>query len=169
VAEALLQLWAGVTNELRVRGVTRSANNPIADYAERLVADLYGVDPATGSTAAYDLISKDGKKIQVKALRLTQPGRTNLSAIRKLNAGGFDVLVVVIFNRDLSVKEIWRFPRAVVEDHARWSAHSMRIYFRSPRNFWPTLAPSGSNLLGSHQSHETRTDGWIKQWSQLTP
>lgn len=119
----LLRLWARVTDELSDRGVTRSANNPIADRAERLVADLYGVDLVSGSTAAYDLITKSGERVQVKALRLTRPGRRNLSAIRNLDAGGFDVLVVVIFEKDLTVKEIWRFPRVVVEDHARWSQH----------------------------------------------
>jgi len=119
----LLGLWAQVTDELRARGIVRSANNPIADRAERIVADLYGVEPEVRSTAGYDLISKDKERIQVKAVRLTQPGRSSLSAIRNLEAGEFDVLIVVVFERDLSVKEIWRFPRSAVEDHARWSAH----------------------------------------------
>ena len=81
---SLLRLWAAVTDELCVRGVTRSANNPIADRAERIVADLYGVNPVSGSQAAYDLISKTGERIQVKALRMTRPDRSTFSAIRNL-------------------------------------------------------------------------------------
>ena len=102
----------------RVRDV--STNNPIADRAERIAADLYGVEPTSGSTAGYDLVTRDRLKIQVKGVRLTQPGRSTLSCIRSLD---FDLLVVVVFGADMTVREILRFPKAVAERHWRWSAH----------------------------------------------
>ena len=42
-------------DEMRRRGMIRSANNPVADRAERVVADLYGVEPVGGSNKGYDL------------------------------------------------------------------------------------------------------------------
>ncbi len=46
----LLALWADVMAELKSRDVIRSANNPVADYAERLVADRLGLALAPPST-----------------------------------------------------------------------------------------------------------------------
>lgn len=77
---------------LRERGYVRSGNNPVADVAERIVADLYGVSVLTANTAGHDLVTQDGTKVQVKGLRRTQPGRKNLSAIR---SDDYDVVVAV--------------------------------------------------------------------------
>ncbi len=70
--DELLRLYAAVMDTLKKRGYVRSANNPVGDLAESIVADFYGVKPGAANTAGYDLIA-DGKKIQVKALRLASP------------------------------------------------------------------------------------------------
>lgn len=41
----LIGLYGEVMIELRRRGIVRSANNPIVDIAERLIATHYGVEP----------------------------------------------------------------------------------------------------------------------------
>jgi uncharacterized protein DUF6998 len=105
---------------LRERGYVRSGNNPVADVAERIVADLYGVSVLTANTAGHDLVTQDGTKVQVKGLRRTQPGRKNLSAIR---SDDYDVVVAVVFEADMTLKELWRIPRPVVTEKARWSSH----------------------------------------------
>jgi hypothetical protein len=71
----LFQLWSNTLTELRNRGAIRSANNPIADYGELLVARYYGVEPESKSNRGFDL------KTPVKALRRTQRGRSNLSRL----------------------------------------------------------------------------------------
>jgi hypothetical protein len=125
--EDLLRLYGAVMVALRERGYVRSGNNPVADIAERIVADLYGVAVATANTAGHDLITRDGTKVQVKGLRRTQPGRKNLSAIR---SDDYDVVVAVVFDADMTLLELWRIPRAVVVEKARWSKH-VNGYFLS--------------------------------------
>jgi hypothetical protein len=121
--QELLKLWAAVLNQLQARGVVRSANNPVADYAELLVAHHFGVEPAGGSQAGYDLITKEGERIQVKGLRKTRPGRGQLSAIRRLESDAFDTLIAVVFEPDFSDFVAWRIPHDVVSRYARWSQH----------------------------------------------
>jgi hypothetical protein len=125
--EDLLRLYGAVMARLRELGYVRSGNNPVADVAERLVADMYGAPLASANTAGHDLVAKDGTKIQVKGLRKTQPGRKNLSAIRSKD---YDVVVAVVFEADMTVSELWRVPREVVEEKARWSDH-VNGYFLS--------------------------------------
>ena len=68
--EEVLRLWATVMGELRRRRVIRSANNPVADYAETLVAERLGLQLVGNSTASYDAVAQDGTRYQIKARRL---------------------------------------------------------------------------------------------------
>lgn len=114
----IVALYGEVMSELRDRGIVRSSNNPIADMAETVIADYFGVTPEPPNQKAYDVKTKDGKRIQVKALRRTRSTRRNLSAIRSLE---FDQLAVVIFERDMTLIEALTIPVAAVRDHMGWS------------------------------------------------
>ena len=46
-----------------------------------------------------------------------------LSAIRNLDEGGFDHLVIVLFDEDFGLKEIWRLPIDLVREHAVYRRH----------------------------------------------
>jgi hypothetical protein len=94
----LARLWVLVMDEMRDRGMVRSANNPVADRAERVVADLYGVEPIGGSNPGYDVVTKRGEKVQVKGLRMTDARRSTLSPVRSPD---YDYLIAVRFERGL--------------------------------------------------------------------
>ena len=117
----LLALWVNVLGELRARGAIRSANNPVGDYAEFLVARHYGVEVEPPSTKGYDIRTPSGELIQVKALRRTQPGRTGLSRLGNLDEPGFDAIVIVALSADFSSWEAWHVPLSAVRRHARFS------------------------------------------------
>lgn len=122
--EALLQLWAKVMHELRERDVIRSANNPLGDYCEVLVAAHFEVEPIRGSNAGYDLITADGIRVQVKGRRITRGRRPGqFSVIRNLDARDFDVVIALVLNEDFTVSEAWSLSWAAVKRHARYSAH----------------------------------------------
>lgn len=123
----LLRLYGEVMTELKGRGFVRSGNSPVADTAERIVADMYGVEPVAANTAGHDVVAADGTKIQVKGLRKTGPSRRNLSPIRSAD---YDVVIAVVFEADMALRELWRIPRPVVEEMARWSDH-VNGYFLS--------------------------------------
>lgn len=124
----IVALYGEVMAELHKRSIVRSGNNPIADMAERVVADYFGVDPEPPNQRAYDVKTKDGERIQVKALRRTKSTRRGLSALRNL---GFDYVAVVIFEFDMKLVEVVLIPRAVVKVHMGWSttwkAHRLSV------------------------------------------
>lgn len=121
----LLALHCQVMGLLRERGVVRSSNNPVADYTESLVATALGASLVTASQAGYDAIGPDSTRIQVKGRRLTpKNGRTQLSAIRNLASKPFDFLAAVVYNEDLQVRYGALIPLAVVQELARYTAHT---------------------------------------------
>jgi hypothetical protein len=58
----LLRLYTEVLDELRRRGVTRSTNNPAADYTEHLVSTKLGLILADNSTSGFDAVDADGRR-----------------------------------------------------------------------------------------------------------
>jgi hypothetical protein len=124
----LVALYGEVMSELFERGVVRSGNNPISDMAERLIADYYGVERQPANNKSFDVLTKDGTKIQVKALRRTRASRRNLSALRTLD---FDYVAAVIFENDMRLSEAVFVPLDAVRDHMGWSntwnAHRLSV------------------------------------------
>lgn len=115
---ALVALYGEVMSELLRREIVRSGNNPIGDMAERVVADYYGVEPAPPNERAFDVRTKEGTRIQVKALRRTKPGRSGLSPLRDLD---FEFVAIVIFELDMELVEVVLVPVEVVKEYMGWS------------------------------------------------
>lgn len=67
----LLALHSSVGEELRERGITRSANNPTGDLAEYLFCKAFGWTHATNSSVHIDAIDAQGLRYQIKARRQT--------------------------------------------------------------------------------------------------
>lgn len=132
--EDLFRLWSGALGELRRRGITRTADSPVGGYGELLVAQRLGLQLAGLAAAAYDAIAvADGTRYQIKARRV-KPGAKSpqLSAIRNLHQDGFDYLVVVLFEEDLSVRGMWKLPIEAVREHATYRKHvNAHILFAS--------------------------------------
>lgn len=129
----LLELYSALMDKLRERSIVRSANNPVADYTETLVAKALGVRLQNNSKAGYDAIGADGTRYQIKGRRLT-PENMNpqLSAIRNLAGNPFDVLAAVLFDKNLNVTCAALIPRSVVQLLGRYTAHtnSHTFHFR---------------------------------------
>src|ERR1044071_7661406 len=98
-ARQLLALHAKLDDELRARGITRSANNPTGDLAEYLFSKAFGWNQVGNSHANVDAVGSDGTRYQIKGRRITRYNNSRqLSAIRDLDGGHFDFLAVVRFN-----------------------------------------------------------------------
>ena len=83
--------------ELKNRGVLRTKNNPVGDYAEWLVSSALNLTLVKNSAAGHDAESSDGKKIQIKSRRITANNRSRqLGVIRNLEKNDFDELIAVI-------------------------------------------------------------------------
>jgi len=120
----LLKLYIAVMDRLRALQVVRSANQPVGDVAELLVAKAYGVQLETQATRGYDLVVPDpgfpnGRRIEVKARRVSAGVKaSHYSFLRGLRADPppFDSLVVVHFNDDFDVLGAWEMPVGYVRE-----------------------------------------------------
>ncbi|HMN71429.1 MAG TPA: hypothetical protein PKA55_06125 [Rhodoblastus sp.] len=122
VAELLL-LHAEVLEEMRHRGVVRSANNPTGDLAEYLFCAAFGWKQENNSAKSVDARDSDGLRYQIKGRRLHGLNKSRqLSAIRDLD--GFDVLAAVLFNNDYTVRRAALIPAAVVRKQANFIEHT---------------------------------------------
>ena len=63
----LFFLYRAILSELKSRGVIRTENAPVGDYAEYLVVTALGGQLAPNSEKSWDVLSSDGEKLQVKA------------------------------------------------------------------------------------------------------
>jgi len=120
----LLSLHADILTELHSRGVIRTKNNPVGDYAEWLVSKALGMRLLSNSSAGADAIDVDGMKVQIKARRVTpdSPSR-QLSALRNYEAVEFDYLIAVIFDQTYNVLDGYKIPHEVILDYARHNVH----------------------------------------------
>jgi hypothetical protein len=133
----LLVLYGKVLDTLRARGTTRSANNPVADYAEGLCAVALKLTLANKSSTGYDGTDPSGQKIEVKARRITEEnGSRLLSAIRGIGSQHFDYLAGVLFNAEFSVMKGCLIPYAVIKEHGKHNHHSNSHRFLLRDSVW---------------------------------
>jgi hypothetical protein len=120
----LFSLYRAILAELKSRGVIRTENAPVGDYAEHLVATALGGQRAPNSEKAWDVLTPDGEKLQVKARVVSdpaEPGQLQLSPFRSF---GFASAVIVLLSAtDYAVSRASRVPRHVVESSAVYRQH----------------------------------------------
>lgn len=121
----LLGDWAAIMRELADRNVIRTNNNPLGDIAELVVANHVGGERGSFSQAGWDVITPDGEKVQVKALREV-PGkkRTNFSPV---GDSDYDFVVLVIFDENFRVTQALRLDRELVEEVFDENSKGQRI------------------------------------------
>jgi hypothetical protein len=121
----LLQLYGRLMEELRKRELIRSSNNPVSDYAEKIVCEKMKLSIQGKSSKGYDAIDeKSGIKYQIKARRVTRHNKSRqLGVIRNIEQKLFDYLIAVIFDESFKPIEMWRIPRETILKYARYSQH----------------------------------------------
>ena len=120
----LLQMYSDLMEELRSRELVRSGNNPVGDYAEKVIAGRLRLTRVRGSNRGFD--AKDGQRnrYQIKARRITLHNASRqLGVIRNLQAKEFDYLLAGIFDKSFTLKELWQIPHAIIGDYAKPSKH----------------------------------------------
>lgn len=133
----LLKLHARISEELRVRGVTRTANNPTGDIAEYLFCKAFGWVQADNSHPNIDAVDKNGVRYQIKGRRKTRHrGSRQLGAIRDFAGKYFDVLAAVLFDETYGVHRAALIPYAVVEQRAAFVARTNSHKFHLLDDVW---------------------------------
>ena len=121
---ALLQASAAIVRTLRDRGIVRTGNGPLGDYAERLFTQAMDWTLATSATAGYDATDRAGLRFQIKARRRSGAGFRQLGIIRKLEGHHFDMVAAALFTPDFGVERALLIPHAAVVSHAKPVAHT---------------------------------------------
>jgi hypothetical protein len=130
--EELFHAFGVVMEEFRERELTRSANNPVADYAELLVARHFGVEPVAGVQQGYDVLTADDVRIQVKARRRSPRSKpSHYGWIRQLDAQEFDKVAAVLFAADFTVIRAdlltWDAVKKFANSNERVGAHRLPL------------------------------------------
>lgn len=119
----LLAMHVAAMEELRSRGVLRTANNPTGDLAEFLFCKAFGWSQENNSAKAFDATDQDGTRYQIKGRRVHRRNSSRqLSAIRSLD--GFDILAAVLFDDDYKIMRAALIPTSLVRAHAKYIEHT---------------------------------------------
>jgi hypothetical protein len=136
-AKELLIFHAKISDELRNRGITRSANNPTGDLAEYLFCKAFDWVQSGNSSPNVDATGKDGTLYQIKGRRLTRLSKSRqLSAIRDFAGRHFDFLAAILFTEEYAVFRAALVPYAVVEQRAKFVAHTNSHKFILHDDVW---------------------------------
>ncbi|WP_231867844.1 hypothetical protein, partial [Alcanivorax sp. HI0007] len=107
------------------RGIVRTDNAPLGDFAEWMIAKKMNLHLAANSRAGYDAISDQGVRFQIKSRRVTPENNSRqLSAIRKYDESDFDYLIAVIFDQDYSIIEAYLIPHEIIGKYGRFQSHT---------------------------------------------
>jgi hypothetical protein len=94
----LVSLWKDYNNaSLLLTKVMGGTANEVGEFAEKLICKYYNAKQLNASNKSADLITEDGKLIQVKSRKIGHLTSTNLNVIRSWD---FNILVVVLFSKD---------------------------------------------------------------------
>lgn len=134
---SLLRLHSEICQELVDRKITRSMNNPVADYAEFLFARAFSLTLAGNSAKGYDAEDVHGQRYQIKGRRPTRanPSR-QLSVIRNLDSHQFDFLAGVVFTEDFGVLRAASIPHEIVAGRAKYRKHVNGWLFHLDDQVW---------------------------------
>ena len=119
----LFALYRMILNELRRRGIVRTANAPAGDYAEFLVATALSGSLAPNSEKSYDVLA-GGRRLQVKCRVVSAQARVGQLQLSPFRSFDFDDAVIVLLaDDDYSVRRATRVPVPLIQSAARFSAH----------------------------------------------
>ena len=132
----LLRLSGAVICELRARGIVRTENSPVGDYAEWLVAESFGWERVKSSVKGHDLVDPvSGLRYEVKSRRASKKIKSpQLSAIRDIQGSHFDFLIVIIFDQDFNVLRALKVPHAVVHGVGKHNVHTNSLLLHADKN-----------------------------------
>jgi len=133
----LLSFYSRIVEELRQRKVTRTSNNPVADYAEYLCEKGLFLNRAENSTKGIDATDSNGVRYQIKGRRLTRHnGSRQLGVLRELDDKPFDYLAGILFREDFRVLKACLLPVDQVRIHSEYIARTNSWRFILRDSVW---------------------------------
>ena len=136
----LLAQYGSILSVLRDRGIVRSENSPVGDYAEYLAAHAFALTLVGSSARGYDGVDDSGVRCQVKGRRITRWNSSRqLSTIRGLDSEDgdpFDLLAGILFDDQFMVTRAALVPVAIVRARATLQTHVNGWRFMLAEALW---------------------------------
>jgi hypothetical protein len=146
-----MNIYGQVLDELRGRGVVRTRNSPVGDYAEYLFSTAFGWSLEANSTSGYDAVDGEGTRYQVKCRRVCGggSGERQLGVFRDLPAGKFDILAAVLLDAGFKVLRAALIPRELISSRAAYVPHVNGWRFTLDDEVWalPGVIDATAELL----------------------
>ena len=125
---ALMNQYAAVLITLNERGVIRTYNSPVGDFAEWLVSQKLGLRLEKNSARGLDATGSDGLRYQIKCrckipYGAIAPQSRELGVIRSLEKNQFDFLIAVIFDSHFQVRAAYQIPHEIIPRYAVYRRH----------------------------------------------
>jgi len=152
----LLRLYVRVLDELRSRGITRSTNNPVADYAEFLCAKALSLTKEPQSTKGFDASDATGQRYEIKGRRVTSHNSSRqMSALRDLESHHFEYLAGVLFREDFSVWKACLVPYGTVCQISKFVEHTNSWKFVLRDDVWdiPGVVDITNKVIRAHNDN----------------
>jgi len=135
--EARANFLALVSTRILLKLFQYLANNPTGDLAEHLFCKAFGWDQASNSVKGFDATGAGDIRYQIKSRRLHQANTSRqVSALRQLESGPFDILAGVLFAPDYTVQRAALIPISVVQAHAHYRSHTNAHIFHLRDALW---------------------------------
>jgi hypothetical protein len=121
--------------EMHRRGLTRTANNPIADLGEALFCEAMHWERADKQAKTFDAITREKQRVQIKARRITRDTDPMRSGTIR-DKDGWDLIALVMFDADFTIKRAVIIPRQTAVIHMKWSERQQASYIALTKSFW---------------------------------
>lgn len=133
----ILQLQVGIGEELRERGVIRSANNLTGDLAEYLFCAAFDWQQEPNSKRGFDATGQNGLRYEIKGRRVHRRNKSRqLSAIRDLPGKQFDVLACILFDDMYNIARAALIPHSIVSRRSSYINHTNSYRFILQDEVW---------------------------------
>ena len=99
----ILATYEVLRDELRHRDVVRTNDAPAGQYAEWLAHRALGGTLEANSVKSHDLVTRDGRKIQVKSRVLRSPSKASERQLSPFRSFEFTEALVILFDRGYDV------------------------------------------------------------------
>ena len=119
----LLAAYESILGELHRRGVVRTNDAPLGQWAEGLAHRKLGGTLEPNSKKGFDLVTPEGRKIQVKARLVRDVKKRSERLLSVFRSFDFDDCLVLLFNEKYEVSKAVLLSAKDVEEQARRSKH----------------------------------------------
>ncbi|GAA1214482.1 DUF6998 domain-containing protein [Rhodoglobus aureus] len=126
----ILHVYTALLVELGRRGLVRTNNAPIGDLAEYACATYYEGELASNSEKSYDLISVDGRRVQVK-VRNVREGTRPSAVFSSIRSTDFDICVFILANASThTIDAAYEWTPEEIQAHGRFTSHTNSTLIR---------------------------------------